>query len=154
MKCKNSCGKRREGSGCQAVREENGERRGRQGRLGGVSRLKVVWRWNTSRRGGQVGNVARACRSASGGGTQGRPCGEFLLATWKRSRGPQPRANSSNERRRGVVVKIAKWRHTGQSRCKVDGYVRELEIRVRQRRRWRAGGRGRSSIWRSRGDRG
>ena len=46
MKCKNSCGKRkREGSGCQAVREENGERRGRQGRLGGVSRLKVVWRW-------------------------------------------------------------------------------------------------------------
>ena len=36
MKCRNSCKKgKREGRGCQAVREGNGERRGRQGRLGG-----------------------------------------------------------------------------------------------------------------------
>ena len=58
-----------------------------------------------------------ACRSARGGGTQGQTSGEFRLATWKRT---TISGESSDKRRRGMVVKVANWCHTGQTRCEID----------------------------------
>ena len=61
-----------------------------------------------------------ACRSARGGATQGQTSGEFCLATYRADARTTVSGESPDERRRGMGVKIADWRHAGQTRCKIN----------------------------------
>ena len=61
-----------------------------------------------------------ACRNTRGGATQGQTSGEFRLATCKADARTTVSGESPDKRRRGMEVKIADWRHTGQTRCKID----------------------------------
>ena len=77
------------------------------------------------------------------------------LATCKADARTTASGDSPDERQRGMGVKVADWRHAGQTRCKnQQGTSGSLETRARRRSRRRAGRQCRASVWGSRGDRG